>query len=111
MTRALSDCDSVPLTPTGSQVRLVVATHEAISSSPAVGVERDGMVYELFVSTLPSPAFTASDVLDLYAALVGRLKQRWPMKTTSKIRIAGTLIPRVGRSLPRSSLSGHGTCG
>ena len=35
-------------------------------SSPSVGVERDGMVYELFVSTLPSPAFTASDVLDLY---------------------------------------------
>jgi hypothetical protein len=65
MTRALYDCDSVPLTPTGPQVRLVVATHEAISSSPAVGVERDGMVYELFVSTLPSPAFTASDVLDL----------------------------------------------
>jgi len=30
------------------------------------GVERDSIVYELFVSTLPSPAFTASDVLDLY---------------------------------------------
>jgi hypothetical protein len=34
--------------------------------SPCVGVERDGVVYELFVSTLPTPAFTASDVLDLY---------------------------------------------
>jgi len=44
----------------------VVATHDATSSSPSVGVERDGTVYELFVSTLPSPAFTASDVLDLY---------------------------------------------
>jgi hypothetical protein len=33
--------------------------------SPCVGVERDGVVYELFVST-PTPAFTASDVLDLY---------------------------------------------
>lgn len=57
----------VPLTPAGPQVHLVVATHHAITSSPPkIGVERDGMVYELFVSTLPSPAFTASDVLDLY---------------------------------------------
>ncbi|MFL5664294.1 MAG: hypothetical protein ACJ8BW_23550 [Ktedonobacteraceae bacterium] len=42
------------------------ATHAATSSAPKVGVERDGVVYELFVSTLASPAFTASDVLDLY---------------------------------------------
>lgn len=64
--RALYDCTSVPLTPTGSEVRLIVATHPATHAAPAVGVERDGTVYELFVSTLPSPAFTASDVLDLY---------------------------------------------
>src|SRR5260370_623373 len=64
--RALYDCKSVPLTTAGPEVRLVVATHGTTSSSPAVGVERDGMVYELFVSTLPSPAFTALDVLDLY---------------------------------------------
>src|ERR1700694_1281765 len=66
MTRALYDCPAVPLTPTGPSVRLVVATHGATSSPPPVGVERDGTVYELFVSTLPSPAFTSSDVLDLY---------------------------------------------
>lgn len=66
MTRALYDCPAVPLMPTGPQVRLVVAAHDATSSSPTVGVERDGTVYELFVSMLPSPAFTASDVLDLY---------------------------------------------
>ncbi len=65
-TRALYDCASVPLTPAGPQVRLVIATHLGTSSSPAVGTERDGMIYELFVSTLPSPAFTASDVLGLY---------------------------------------------
>lgn len=64
--RALYDCLSVPLTPAGPNVRLVIATHAGTSSSPAVGTERDGMVYELFASTLPSPAFTASDVLDLY---------------------------------------------
>jgi hypothetical protein len=66
MTRALYDCASVPLTPSGPHVRLVVATHAGTSSDPAVGVERDGIVYELFLSTLPFPAFTASDVLDLY---------------------------------------------
>jgi hypothetical protein len=66
MTRALYDCPSVPLTPAGPAVRLVVATHALTSSSPKVGIERDGTVYELFISTLPSPAFTASDVLDLY---------------------------------------------
>src|SRR5260221_4258964 len=66
MTRALYDCPAVPLTPAGPEVRLVVAIHDATSSSPVVGVERDGTVYELFVSTPPSPAFTASDVLDLY---------------------------------------------
>jgi hypothetical protein len=66
MTRALYDCESVPLTPTGPNVRLVVATHAATSSPPPVGVERDGTVYEVFVSTLPRLSFTSSDVLDLY---------------------------------------------
>ena len=66
MTRALYDCPTVPLTLTGPEVRLVVATHTVTSSPPKVGVERNGTVYELFVSTLPSPAFTCSDVLDLY---------------------------------------------
>jgi hypothetical protein len=66
MTRSLYDCTSVPLTPAGPEVRLVIATHPGTSSDPAVGVERDGIVYELFVSTLPALALTASDVLDLY---------------------------------------------
>jgi hypothetical protein len=66
MTRSLYDCASVPLTPAGPNVRLVVAIHPGTSADPAVGVERDGIVYELFVSTLPSPAFTALDILELY---------------------------------------------
>ncbi len=66
MSRTLYDCPAVPLTPAGPEVRLVVATHPATTSSPTIGVERDGSVYELFVSTLPSRAFTASEVLDLY---------------------------------------------
>ena len=66
MTRELYDCLAVPLTPAGPKVRLVVATHGTTSSPLKVGVERDGTVYELFVSTLASPAFTCADVLDLY---------------------------------------------
>ena len=66
MSRQLYDCPAVALTPSGPSVRLVVATHPATSSAPPVGVEREGMIYELFISTLPSPAFTCSDVLDLY---------------------------------------------
>lgn len=66
MTRALYDCPAVLLTPAGPEVRLVVATHAVTASPPPIGVERDGTIYELFISTLPSPSFTASDVLDLY---------------------------------------------
>jgi hypothetical protein len=66
MTRASYDCPVVPLTPAGLEVRLVVATHPATPTAPTVGIERDGTVYELFVSTLPSPAFTAADILGLY---------------------------------------------
>jgi hypothetical protein len=65
VTRALLDCRKVPLTATGPCVRLV-ATQPARSSPLPVGVERDGVVYELFVSTLPSPDVTPSGVLDLY---------------------------------------------
>lgn len=66
MTRALYDCPSIPLTPTGPEVRLVVTTHAATSSFPKIGVECDDTVYELFISILPRLSFTASDVLDLY---------------------------------------------
>jgi hypothetical protein len=66
MSRALYDCPEVPLAPGGPQVRLIVATHPATSLPPSIGVQREGVVYELFVCTLPSPAFTSSDVLDLY---------------------------------------------
>ena len=66
LSRALYDCPAIPLTPTGPNVRLLVATHIETSSAPPVGVQRDGTVYELFVTTLASPAFLACDVLDLY---------------------------------------------
>lgn len=66
MTRTLFDCPSVPLSLAGPVMRLIVATHPAASDPPAIGEQRGQTVYELFVSTLPSPAFSAKDVLDLY---------------------------------------------
>src|SRR5205085_5638223 len=66
MYRALYDCPDIPLTPTGPRVRLVVAADPASSTSASIGKQRDGLVYELFVTHLPSPAFSAQDVLDLY---------------------------------------------
>jgi hypothetical protein len=64
-TRALFDCPAIPLSPGGPLVRLLVATGPVTADSPAVGEQRGETVYELFVSTLPSPAFSAKDVLDL----------------------------------------------
>jgi hypothetical protein len=64
--RALYDCPNIALTPTGPRVRLIVATHPASSTSASIGKQRDGLVYELFVTQLPSPAFSPQDVLDLY---------------------------------------------
>jgi hypothetical protein len=64
--RALYDCPEVPLTSTGPRVRLIVASHPASSTPPSIGVQREGMVYELFVTMLPQTAFSPKDVLDLY---------------------------------------------
>src|SRR5258706_935653 len=50
----------------GPRVRLIVASHAATSTSASIGNKRDGMVYELFVTRLAAPAFSAKDVLDLY---------------------------------------------
>ena len=44
----------------------MVATHPAKETKSRVGVTRDGVVYELFYTTLPQNAFTASDVVALY---------------------------------------------
>jgi hypothetical protein len=66
MSRALYDCAEIALTPTGPVVRMLLATHPAGSSRPSIGKVKEGTVYEQFFTTLPSPAFTPADVLDLY---------------------------------------------
>jgi hypothetical protein len=47
MTRALYDCPTVPLAPTGPEVRRARGHPCRHLSPPSVGVERDGTVYEL----------------------------------------------------------------
>src|SRR6266571_4661989 len=64
--RSLYDCPDVPLAEGSPHVRLIVASHPAASTAPPIGKKRGGMVYELFVTRLPTPAFSAKDVLDLY---------------------------------------------
>src|SRR5260221_3343481 len=66
MSRSLYDCPDLALTEAGPAVRVIVATHPATSIKPPIGVQRDALVYELFVTTLPQHAFAPKDVLDLY---------------------------------------------
>jgi hypothetical protein len=72
--RALYDCPDQRLSPEGPLVRIIVATHPAPTNKKKkrkIGVIRDGVVYELFLTNLPQSAFTASDVVSLYEAAWG----------------------------------------
>jgi hypothetical protein len=66
LVRTLYDCPEVPVGASGQHCRLVVATHPAGPTKNRIGIERDGLVYELFLTKLPQEAFTASDVVALY---------------------------------------------
>jgi hypothetical protein len=67
--RALYDCPAQRLDESGPLVRIIVATHPAPTKKNKkrqVGLIRNGVVYELFLTRLPQNAFTASDVVSLY---------------------------------------------
>ncbi len=64
--RNLYDCPEIPVEPAGVLCRVVLATHPATKKKSPVGATRAGVVYELFFTTLPQQAFTASDVVELY---------------------------------------------
>jgi hypothetical protein len=66
LVRTLYDCPDVAVGPTGQRCRVVVATHPASEKKPRVGVERAGLVYELFLTNMPQTAFTTADVVALY---------------------------------------------
>jgi hypothetical protein len=55
--RALYDCPDVPIGPKGELCRVVIATHPASAAKSRVGVEREGVVYELFLTRLPEARF------------------------------------------------------
>jgi len=64
--RSLYDCPSIPLTTSSACSRVIVATQPACATPSPVGTTRDGMVYELFFTSLPQGAFTSQDVVQLY---------------------------------------------
>jgi hypothetical protein len=64
--RTLYDCPDLPVGPKGQCCRVVVATHPTSKTKSRVGIERSGVVYELFLTGLPQSAFTAADVVALY---------------------------------------------
>jgi len=66
MVRSLYDCPDVPVGTEGVPCRVVVATHPAGKKKSPVGVTRDGVVYELFLTNLPQQGVTACDVIELY---------------------------------------------
>jgi hypothetical protein len=66
LVRTLYDCPGVPVGAAGQRCRVIVATHPKGATKSRVGVERGGVVYELFLTNLPQPAFSASDVVALY---------------------------------------------
>ena len=66
MVRSLYDCPQIPVGSLGVCCRVIVATHPAGKKKSPVGVTREGIVYELFFTTLPQQAFTACDVVELY---------------------------------------------
>jgi hypothetical protein len=65
--RTLYDCPDQPLDKSGEKrFRVIVATHPAGATKSRIGVTRDGVVYELFLTNLSPTAFTAADVVALY---------------------------------------------
>jgi len=66
LVRTLYDCPDVPVGEDGQHYRLVVATHPKGPKKQKIGVERDGVIYELFLTKLPQEAFTTSDVVAVY---------------------------------------------
>src|SRR5205085_3062727 len=64
--RALFDFPRLQVTPASPPCRVIVATHSASSQTTRIGTTRDNVVYELFFTALPSGAFSAADVVELY---------------------------------------------
>jgi hypothetical protein len=64
--RALFDFPHLLVTAASEPRRVIVATHPASAKPARIGTTRDNVVYELFYTALPAPAFTAADIVGLY---------------------------------------------
>ena len=89
-------------------MRVIIATHPATDDPPKIGKERDGLVYELFVSTVPTPAGDPPKICWIFICTGDRLKPYEPLKTMSKILTDGARTRLVDRNFGRSS---HNGCG
>jgi hypothetical protein len=107
--RTIYDCPDVPVGLAGQLCRVIVATHPARETKRRVGVERGGIVYELFLTNLPQQAFTASDVVALYLQW-GTFEPTLADEDQEQDKeLAGALTPPAGRYAGRSSRNGCGT--
>lgn len=97
MTRALYDCESVPLTPAGPAVRLVVATH-ALTSSSRHPLVLSGIAPSMSCLSAPFrlPRLRLRTCW-ISTCIAARLRPCWPTKTMSRGQIAGILIPPAER--------------
>src|SRR5258708_25920151 len=64
--RDLFDCGELSVTAEGHRSRVIIATHPAGTTVSPIGVARQGVVYELFFTALPTLGFSAADVVKLY---------------------------------------------
>ena len=90
---------------------MVGATHPASEKKSRVGITREGVVYELFLTQLPQQAFTAADVVALASSIEALSRMPWLMKIKNKIPTAGVVMAPVVRNAGKSSPNGCGTFG
>lgn len=109
LVRTLYDCPDIAVGSGGLHCRLVIATHPAGPTKKRIGIQRDGLIYELFLTKLPQQAFTASDVVALASSIVVPLRPHSPTRIWSKTRTVGVLILLADKKPGRSSRSGSGT--
>jgi hypothetical protein len=108
MTRALYDCASVPLTPAGPAVRLVVATH-ALTSSSRHPLVLSGMAPSTSCLSAPFrlPRLRPRTCW-ISTCIAARLRPCCPTKTMSRSQIAGILIPCAVSALIEIAPEGAG---
>ena len=88
-------------------VRMIVATHSATPTPASIGMTRNGLVYEIFLTIASPQAFTPADVLHLYLhrgsfenVLATEDQEQDPDRLSFLTRLVGR---NSGRSCPNGS--------